>query len=731
MVRSVRLGRSRKRVQAWIGGAAFATAVLCAGAAAFLTLRHWTDDQPEFNGAFTRNGDGQLHQGGWQAFGGTWQVVNGAMQNISDDRGARLMNGSPHWHNYIVEADIELLGEAGDAGIVVRSSGEELGVDSYHGYFAGLRDIDETFILGRADFGWHEFQAVPVHSGVHTRTWYHLKFLAYQCSMVAIAISPDGDVTKAILQEPGCLTEGRFGLQSYATGAIWKNLTVRPAKLRDLESMLKTPGATAPEYRRYGGAPAEPWSEQRFVEPMLRELSKYKTDPNAISIADLRLLPPSQPSRVTVDGVVTLVSPILFVQDSSGGIAIPTPPAEAPVQIGDAVEVRGDSEQHDFSSVLRHAEIRLLWSHTPVPPVSVTAEQAATGAFDARYIETEGRLTEEQHRGEHSIELKLIDRSQPFLAIVDSPSLAETLSSFKVGSRLRVRGICVTDRLYARGETAFALLLRSVDDVEMIEAPPWWNTLHVLELLIGLVVLSFAAQMAFTSFRRSQLRAVIEERERLALEMHDTLAQSYAGLGFQLEALCRQAEPESQMRFRLESTVNMVRAGHQEARRNIAAMRPGDLEQLGLAKALEHAAHTIVQGGSIRILVSVTGEPRQLPLRTADTLYRIGQEAIANAVRHGHPQNITLKLTYARPSVRLIVRDDGKGFRVDQDATGFGIRGMLRRAETIGASFRIHSRPGCGTAVYVRATPPQTFFSYWWEKLVIMNWKRASDAKQA
>lgn len=726
----MRLRRGRKRLRQWIAVAAIAIAALCIGAVALLASRTWSDREPEFRAAFTRNGDGQLHQGGWQAFGGTWQVVNGAMQNISDDRGAKLMNGSPRWHNYIVETDIQLLGEVGDAGILVRSSGEDVGVDSYHGYFAGLRDIDETLILGRADFGWHEFQTVPIHSGVHTRTWYHLKFLAYECNLVAIAISPDGDITKAILREPDCLATGRFGLQSYATGAIWKNLTVRPAAQQDLEAMLSARGATAPEYRQYASAPVELWSEQRFMEPMQRELSNHTTDPNAIAIADLRLLPPSQPSRVTVDGVVTLVSPILYVQDSTGGVAIPNSAAETPVQIGDAVEVQGESEQHDFSSVLHHAVIRLLWSHTPVPPVSVTAQQAATGAFDAQYIETEGRLTEEQHRGQHSIELKLIDGSQPFLAIVDSPSLAETLISFKVGSRLRLRGICVTDRSFARGETAFALLLRSVDDAQMIEAPPWWNSLHILELLIALVVLSFAVQMTYTSFRRSQLRAIVDERERLALEMHDTLAQSYAGLGFQLEALCRQAAPDSQMSSRLHSTLNMVRAGHQEARRNIAAMRPGDLEQLGLAKALELAAHSIVQGGSIRISTSVTGEPRQLPLRVADTLYRIGQEAIANAVRHGHPQNITLRLTYARPSVRLVVRDDGDGFPVDQEAAGFGIRGMLRRAESINANFRIHSRPGYGTTVYVRAIPPQTVLASWWQKLVVMNWKRTPHGKQ-
>jgi signal transduction histidine kinase len=558
-----------------------------------------------------------------------------------------------------------------------------------------------------------------------------LKFIAYNCNMVAIATSPNGENTKAILREPSCLASGRFGLQSYSTGAVWKNLDVRPVTQQDLLAMLDAPGSTSPEYQAFGQGPPEWWSEQRLIEPMRRDLRNHKTDPNAIPIANLRLLTPNHPSHVTVDGVVTLLSPILFVQDSTGGIAIPNVPSGTQVQIGDAVEVRGDSEQHNFSSVLRNPDVRLLWSHTPVPPVSVTPAQAASGAFDAQYIETEGYLRDERHDGERSIELKLAEGSQSFLAIAESPSLAETLSSLKTGSRVRVRGICVTDRAFARDETSFALLMRSVDDAQVIESPPWWSPWHTIEVFMGLLALLFAVQWAHTSLKRSQSRAIAEERERLAMEMHDTLAQSYAGLGFQLEALCSEASPDSRMRARLESTVSTVRTGHQEARRNIAALRPSNMEQMGLAKALEHAAHTIVQGGSITISMSVRGEPKQLPLRIGDTLYRIGQEAIANAVSHGRPQTIGIRLVYGRPSVRLTVRDDGQGFSVQEEAAGFGIRGMLRRAESIKASLRIHSSPGHGTSVHVCAIPPQTGLTLWWQTIVrSVSWKRGRHAKR-
>lgn len=233
-------------------------------------------------------------------------------------------------------------------------------------------------------------------------------------------------------------------------------------------------------------------------------------------------------------------------------------------------------------------------------------------------------------------------------------------------------------------------------------------------MIAGLLLFSLSLQLAYTLVKRSQLHAVIEERERLALEMHDTLAQSFAGLGFQLETLSEEVEPGSSMRTQLESTVDLVRFGHMEARRNIAALRPGNLEHLGLAKALEQAARTIVQGGPIAISMSVRGEPRQIPLRISDPLLRIGQEAVANAVRHGRPHNIHLSLIYGRPSVKLTVRDDGGGFSPLAESSGFGIRGMKRRADGIAASFRIRSSPGHGTFVAVRAKLPRPMLSSWW-----------------
>jgi signal transduction histidine kinase len=694
---------------------ACAVLVVVSGATAFwIVSGRWQASQPYFQDNFSRKLNSQASHDNWQAYGGTWQVGDGVMRNISDDRGAKLMNGNTHWHNYMISADVELLGETGDAGFVIRASQEEVGVDAYHGYFAGLRDLDDTVILGRADYGWHEFRAIPVRSGLATDTWYHLQAIAYDCTIAVKATKANGESTIASVLDPDCIQQGRFGLQSYSTSAAWRNVQLTPATLGDLEALLEGQKPGSPDGPPRIPAVTDLQNYQRDWLPMRRELRGHQSDLNAVPIAKLRLLAPDHPTPVTVQGVVTLVSPTLFVQDSSGGVAIPNPKTTDPVQIGDEVEASGDANLHDFSSVLRDASLRTLWSHATIPPVAVTAAQAATGAFEAQFIETEGRIESEQHTGRHTVVLLLHEGSQSFLAIADNPGPVEEPHGFQIGSRLRLRGICVTDRAYTGDELPFALLMRSVEDAQVIEPPPWWNTEHIAELVVFLLLLSLGGQLLFVTVKRSQFRAVLEERERLAMEMHDTLAQSFAGLGFQLEALCDEAPPGSAMHTQLESTLDLVRFGHMEARRNIAALRPGNLEQLGLAEAIKQAAHAIVREGPITVSVSENGEAKPIPMRLADPLFRIGQEAIANATRHGHPRHIDVRLAYSRTSVKLSVKDDGIGFTAPMESTGYGIRGMKRRADAIGANLRIRSLPGHGTSVRVRAMLPKPLLNSWW-----------------
>ncbi len=646
----------------------------------------------------------------WQAFGGTWQYADGVMTNNSDERGAKLMTGPEYWTNYSVEADVLLLGQYGDAGLIIRGSGEETGVDAYHGYMAGLRDLDNTLMMGRADYGWREFAAKPVAPRVYAGQWYHLKFLAYECDFAISAASQTGETTKIAIRDPGCIKSGRFGLKSYNTGAQWRNVQIRPAGERDLAAMI---GDLQPQLAVPAQLPTgmEPAPYDRFFEPIERDVRAHRSELDAQSISSLRLLSPDMPTSVKVHGVVTLTSPMLYIQDSTGGLAISSSRPHAPLQIGDEIEARGDADLRDFSSELRNADIRVLWSHTPVSPIAVAATQAATGAFDAQYVEVQGRLEGKGKDSTGAEILTLDDESQSFIAVVNGSAHLPHLNALKEKSKLRLRGICVIDSRYTHDQTAFALLLPSFGDIEVLEGPPWWSTAHVLELTAGILFLSSVGIAGFFLVERWRMQAVLDERQRLAHEMHDTLAQSFAGLGFQLQAISDDVKDGIDITPQLEMAQGMVRNSHEEARRSLSALRSDHLESVGLLSALEECARRMItKSSSVEIKTVSDGNVQNIPLRVSDTLLRIGYEAIANAVRHARCSHLTISVAYGRSTVEMIVQDDGTGFVVSSDSAGFGIRGMHKRADNISARFTIESAPGQGTAVRVLAPLPPSLF---------------------
>jgi two-component sensor histidine kinase len=645
-------------------------------------------------------------QDSWQPFGGTWRYADGVMTNNSDERGAKLMTGSVNWSNYSVEADVLLLGQYGDAGLIIRGNDEETGVDAYHGYMAGLRDLDNTLMMGRADYGWREYAAKTISPRVFAEQWYHVKFLAFECDFAASATTQKGGTTTIAIRDPGCIKSGRFGLKSYNTGAQWRNVEVRPATQSDLEAMIgmQQPQLAVPS-RLPSGMEAAPYD--RFLEPIERDLRAHRSAVNTQAISSLRLLSPEVPSSVTVQGVVTLTSPMLYIQDSTGGLAIDSSRPHDPLEIGDEIEASGDADLHDFSSELRNADIHVLWSHTPVSPLAVAASQAATGSFDAQYVEVQGRL-EEKHDDGHGIEvLTLEDDSQSFVALVTGLGRSPHLEALKEKSKLRLRGICTIDSRYTHDLTAFALLLPSAGDIEVLEGPPWWNSAHILELAGGILLLALAGMTGFYFVERLRMQSVLDERQRLAHEMHDTLAQSFAGLGFQLQAIREDVRDGIDIMPQLEQTQEMVRNSHEEARRSISALRPELLESVGLLSTLEMCARRIVsQSASIEIKTGSEGSVQTLPLGVSDTLLRIGCEAITNAIRHAHCSRLTISLRYESSTVELIVEDDGVGFVISSESAGFGIRGMHKRADNISARFSIDSAPGRGTSVHVLAPIP-------------------------
>lgn len=639
----------------------------------------------------------------WKAFGGTWALYGGGMRNDSDERGAKLMTGSEHWKNYSVEADVKLLGEDGDAGLIIRSSDEEDGVDSYSGYYAGLRTRDNQLTLGLADHGWHEYRNVPMPAGVHAFTWYHLKILAFNCDIIASATFPlhSDDRTVVAVKDENCLTSGRIGLRSYSSGGLWRNVIVRKVSRTDLDTML---GSQLPRSVSHAGS-SLPGSAVFGSGSMPSHVDLRPVSANDMvqPISSLRLLTNSPRVTATIRGVVSLATPALYVQDATGGAAV-FPINGPPLKVGDEVRVKGVVDTKDFNSVIRDASVELLWARTPIPPISVTPSQAATGAFAATFIEIEGVLIGQDRDPEKNLVLHLSSSQQEFRAIVNGSRGDAFLAKMKHGSVVRLRGVCVVDPEFTHSLTPFVLLLRSADDVELVAGPPWWNARHVVIIGFLLLVLAFIAQLIHAMVERWKLRAIMQERELLAHEMHDALAQSFAGLGFQLQAI-RNRIPNHMptIHAQLDLACDLVRHSHQEARQNIMMLRTESMESLSLAQLLQQSAQKMVEGGAVIVEASETGYLRTIPLRVNDTLFRIGLEALANAIRHAQPSRICIGIHHGEDTVTLRIEDDGVGFESNDTQRGFGVKGMRRRAATISASLEISGVQGEGTSVRVIA----------------------------
>jgi signal transduction histidine kinase len=385
------------------------------------------------------------------------------------------------------------------------------------------------------------------------------------------------------------------------------------------------------------------------------------------------------------------------------------------LKIGDEVEVKGRVRPGDFSSAMDNAEVHLLWARAPTPAMSVTAAQAATGAFDNTFVEVEGYLREKQYGANNTLVLDFDAGMEAFRAIATRGRGDSFFKDIDVKSLVRLRGICVVDPKFTQNLTPFVLLLRSTDDAKVLAGPPWWDAGHLVILVIVVLLLALVINFLYSRIEHSRLRAVLGERQRLAHEMHDTLAQSFAGIGFQLDAIKNGIPGDfSKLHRQLDLASDLTRHSHEEARRSIATLLPSTLESGDLLTALERCANRMLGEGGIEVVTQSSGDVRRMPLRITDTLYHIGQEAIANSIRHARPSTINIKAEYLKNRVRLTVADDGRGFEPVADLRGFGLQGMRRRAAAISANLKVLSEPAKGTRIEVLAgLPPRGTLLSW------------------
>jgi len=202
---------------------------------------------------------------------------------------------------------------------------------------------------------------------------------------------------------------------------------------------------------------------------------------------------------------------------------------------------------------------------------------------------------------------------------------------------------------------------------------------------------------------QSRQAAILEERNRMARDIHDTLAQGFTGVIVQLEAVedaiacCRRKEANEHLRRASE----LARQSLNEARRSVHALRPQALQRGNFWEALKGIVKNTTAGTTLHTRFELRGKLRELPLVWEENLLHIGQEALTNALKYARPRNFETRLICNTKELRLELRDDGGGFKINGQHDGFGLAGMRERVEQMGGQLKVTSSRGKGTKVIV------------------------------
>jgi signal transduction histidine kinase len=604
---------------------------------------------------------------------------------LQDETGGTFFSGRPEFRNVRPGDRVEVEGVTYQGLFVPGITPQQVTVLGRTALPAPVAVTYEELLSGR----WH-YQRVEVRGVVRaielaeTNTWSVM--LSMGAQRLEVRYRPEAETP------PPALVDAQVRVAGLAAGFIndKRQLVAPQVFINDLADLqVEKP------------APADP-----FAAPLRTVAELLNFNPEGAS-----------PHRVRVRGVVThqRAGEALFLRDEGRGLYVRTRQTET-VRPGDVVEVVGFPAMGTFSALLEDAEFRRVGQETEPGPIPTSVAEALKGANDADLVSLEARLIEVLPGPEETV-LLLRAGETAFRA-----RLPRTALDLRNGARLRLTGVCRVDESigspgFRANPRTIELLLRTPADLVVLVAPSWWTAQRLAVAALLLLVLALGA-LAWAALlrrrvseqtevirRKIEREAVLEERQRVAREMHDTLAQSFSGVGFQLEALDAKLPPDAALKQTLATAKQLVRHGQEEFRRSLLNLRAQELERGSLAAALGELGRQVTAGTGISFELSERGTIPRLSEGVENNLLRIGQECLTNAVRHAHPQRLTAELVRDDAGVRLIVSDDGEGFdatTLEQARDGhFGWRGIRERAEQIGARVELQSQPGKGTTVTV------------------------------
>ena len=408
-------------------------------------------------------------------------------------------------------------------------------------------------------------------------------------------------------------------------------------------------------------------------------------------------------SDFTTAATFQYVRHVLYVRDGTSGVRIETE-QDTPVNAGDVIDVVGFPSVTPAKPILKNAAFRVVGSAEQPKTITQEASTVLTPENDAELVRIEAELLSVLSSPTHRALVLKIGEAV-FDADLDRTQTIAALDDIRKGSQLAVTGVYA----YQPGPPpSFRLYLRSPADVVVVRLAPWWSLRHTA-VLVGIVaVVALIAGLwvrLMAKRKRQQYQAILNERNRVARELHDTLEQGLAGISLQLEAVAGSLDGRSSgARQSLDVARQMLRYSLEEARRSVLDLRSQALESRDLAGALGDLARQMTIGSLARAEVRVQGSPRQLDAAQEHHLLRIGLEALTNALKHAGATRIDIELRFSPDTTDLIVDDDGRGLgHGHHDILGahFGLQGIRERVNKLGGVLQIVSAPGGGTRLSV------------------------------
>jgi signal transduction histidine kinase len=422
--------------------------------------------------------------------------------------------------------------------------------------------------------------------------------------------------------------------------------------------------------------------------------------------------------KVRVRGIVThrVDGESVYLRDSSGTLRVLTA-QPLPLKPGDEIEAEGFATLELLRPALRASDLRKVSDGPPPVPVPFDFKKPLSSRLHHELIRTTAHLLAIREGANGSV-LQCRSGDESFEASLDRRLAAVLPETLMPGCQLQLTGLLEIrpSRYFSRSDwiDGFSVQLRSVGDIAILAQPSWWTTRRLLALVGGLVLLAGAVSAwAFllrrrvarqTEIIRSKLtrETVLEERQRIARDWHDTMEQQLMGVSMIVEDASARLTEKPEVNERLRLAERMLRHCREESRTTIRDLRSVALEAGGLPAAFAEFLPPLAQSGGAEFSLEINDSKQRRSIRSEHELLRIAQEAVANAARHSSARNIRVKLDYAERGVRLEVHDDGTGFDPDAitaDGTHLGLAGMRDRARRIGGALEIISQKGAGTRI--------------------------------